>query len=411
MKHLFLLRIFIIGFSLFPVFATYTNAQKNHHFSISGKIEGLMPGDTLLFQKVILPFKMDQEEIAFEVIVNEPDTFFYSGEQPHTQYYLMEYKPISGKYKASSRRALRLIMEEGDYQLKGNTDYIYFSAISGGFYNHPLLKEVLHLEDSLGIIRAGYGKIIDEVRANGDTEKAKEYTDKFNRFHRDHQESYAIIKQKTKELTTNNPSSPWVIVEYLQRVSNASPEEMKSVLSNMSQEAQDSYYGQILKKEVDIIERLMPGNEAPFFSVTTIDGKKITSDDTKGKYLLLYHWGLCPGSIAIDKKVTAFYEKYKDHFSLIGITDNIQIIHKLNKETAEDDEILGMKLKPILENMVTHPWFDVESTGDNHKITEDFAFGGLPYFVFISPEGKILARDFQKAFNKAQEIMKSEFGN
>ena len=59
--------------------------------------------------------------------------------------------------------------------------------------------------------------------------------------------------------------------------------------------------------------------------------------------------------------------------------------------------------------MLAHPWPEVESTGDNHKITLDFAFAGLPYFVFISPDGKIISRDFRKAFDKAQEVMKSEF--
>lgn len=45
-----------------------------------------------------------------------------------------------------------------------------------------------------------------------------------------------------------------------------------------------------------------------------------------------------------------------------------------------------MKLKLVLDNMLTHP-----------------------YFVFISSEGEIISRDFHQAFDKAQEVMKSEF--
>lgn len=89
----------------------------------------------------------------------------------------------------------------------------------------------------------------------------------------------------------------------------------------------------------------------------------------------------------------------------------METICELNKNVGEDDEVLGMKLKPVLENMVAHPWPEVESKGDNHKIIEDFAFAGLPYFVFISPDGKIISRDFHKAFDKAQEVMKSESGD
>lgn len=409
MKQLFLSCIFSWGLFFLPFSVENANAQKDYKFSISGEIDGLMPGDTLSFQKIKFPYNGEEGEVAFNVIADEPNKFSYSGKQPHTQYYFMEYKPASGKYIIKSKRALPIIIEEGDYHLKGTTDFIYNSTISGGFYDYPLLKEILHLEDSLEIIRSGYITMIEKARTSGDTEKSNEYIDKFNRFHGDNKESYAVLRQKTKELVANNPSSPWVIVDYLQRVSYTSPEEMKSVLSSMNQKAQNSYYGQILKQEIDVIERLAPGNEAPFFSVTTIDGKRITSDDTKGKYLLLYHWGLCPGSISIDKQVTALYEKYKEHLSVIGVTDNMQTIREMNKNTKEDIELLGMKLKPILENMLMHPWPEVEDTGDNHKITKDFAFAGLPYFVFISPEGKIIARDFHKAYDKAQEVMKSEF--
>lgn len=96
-----------------------------------------------------------------------------------------------------------IIVEEGDYHLKGETDFIYYSAISGGLYDDPSLKEIVHMEDSLEIIRTRYRKIVDEARKKGDMEKAKEYVDKFNRFHSNHQESYALLQRKTKELVAN----------------------------------------------------------------------------------------------------------------------------------------------------------------------------------------------------------------
>ena len=71
---------------------------------------------------------------------------------------------------------------------------------------------------------------------------------------------------------------------------------------------------------------------------------------------------------------------------------------------------MNIELKPVLENMLAHPWFDAEKTDGNEKIEKDYAFGGLPFFVFISPDGEIIARDFQKAFYAAKEKMESEFG-
>ena len=71
---------------------------------------------------------------------------------------------------------------------------------------------------------------------------------------------------------------------------------------------------------------------------------------------------------------------------------------------------MNIELKPVLKNMLAHPWFDAEKTNGNQKLETDYAFGGLPYFVFISPDGKIIAGDFHKAFYTAKEKMEAEFG-
>jgi hypothetical protein len=140
-----------------------------------------------------------------------------------------------------------------------------------------------------------------------------------------------------------------------------------------------------------------------------MDGRKIALSDCTNSYVLIYHWGLCPGSLMIENEVIDLYNKYKDYLKVIGITDNIEDIKKIHDATKPDDKFMHLELKPVLESMLTHPWFDAEKTGNNGKIETDYAFAGLPYFVFISPDGKILARDFQGAFYEAKRTMESEF--
>jgi hypothetical protein len=55
MKLFLLSCLFISGFSILPVFVENTDAQEVYQFSISGEIDGLMPGDTLSFSENILP--------------------------------------------------------------------------------------------------------------------------------------------------------------------------------------------------------------------------------------------------------------------------------------------------------------------------------------------------------------------
>jgi len=179
-----------------------------------------------------------------------------------------------------------------------------------------------------------------------------------------------------------------------------------------------------------VIKGLMPGDDAPDFHLTAIDGREISLSDCFGSYVLIYHWGLCAGSLIIDSEVIELYNKYKDNLTVIGITDSIEmikehydeIIRTMNQilEKYADRQIvpkINIKIagtdidtKLTLENMLAHPWFDTEKTGNNKKIETDFAFEGWPYFVFISPEGKIIARDFQEAFYVAKNTMDSEFG-
>jgi hypothetical protein len=162
---------------------------------------------------------------------------------------------------------------------------------------------------------------------------------------------------------------------------------------------------------MDKVWKLTPGNDAPEFNLVTLDGNNISSKDCAGSYLLLYHWGMCPGSVLNDKEFTEFYNKHKDHLKMIGITDDIGTIRSLYEQVKPDDEMMGAKLKPILENMLVHPWIEVEDKDDNHKLSTDFLFGGYPYFVFISPDGKMIAKGFYDAFDKAKETLQAAFDN
>ncbi len=69
--------------------------------AMSFKIEGLMPGDTLTFERVTMPgFKCS---FAFEVIVEQQDEFTYNGAHEDIGYYWMVYKPVAKKQFQSAQ--------------------------------------------------------------------------------------------------------------------------------------------------------------------------------------------------------------------------------------------------------------------------------------------------------------------
>ena len=389
------------------LFCFITMSGQAMSFTIEGKIKGLMPGDTLSFERITLPgFKRDA---AFDVIAEIKDEFTYSGSQNDIGYYMMTYKPVIRKAISGDRGGITMLLKDGTTRITGTTAQIYYSQLEGGLYENKLLQEVMHLEDSLGKERGNFGRLIEEALALKDTVNSKKYIDKFNSFHFDHKEDYQKLSWLENEFYDKFPSSEHTIINALQRVNSVPFESTKEKYEKMNDEAKNSYFGKTLKMEMDKIAALQPGNNAPDFHLTALNGEQKTLEDCAGSYLLIYHWGLCPGSLMIDKEVIELYNKFKDHLVVIGITDKIEDIKSLNEKTQPGSKLMNIELKPVLKSMLEHPWVDAEKTNGNDKIEKDYAFGGLPYFVSISPEGKIIAKDFHKAFYMAKEKLEAEF--
>lgn len=385
-----------------------TISGKAMSFTIQGNIKGLMPGDTLTFERIGFPGF--SKEFAFDIIVEDQEVFTYNGTHDHIDYYLMTYKPVADKKFRSDRSGLTMLIEDGIIQLSGVTGQIYYCQLQSSLYNNELLQEVLQFENSLGTERSAFLVLAEEARAVQDTVKLNEYLDKFNSFTIERREDYKKRSLLFEEFYEKYPSSNKTIIDALEKVDFSEVAASKERYEKMNDGAKNSYFGKILKQEIDKLDALQPGKEAPDFQLVGINGEKISLKDCAGSHVLIYHWGLCPGSLMIDNEVAELYRKYKDHLIVIGITDRIEVIRSLYEKSDADYKIMGIEIKPVLADMLAHPWFDVEKTNDNGKIETDYAFGGFPYFVFISPDGKIIARDFHQAFYTAKEKLETEFG-
>ncbi len=333
--------------SLLALLVCFTAISGNAvSFRIEGQIKGLMPGDTLFFERITMPgFKLDS---AFHVLVKKQDEFTYISSHEHIDYYMMTYKPVSGKAHSGDRRGLTMLIKDGTTRLIGATAQIYYCRLESGLYKNKLLQELLHLEDSLGMERGNFSRLSKEATVLKDTIKAKEYHDKFNSFHFDHKEDFQRLSLLKNEFYDKFPSSEHTIINALHRINYAPFETLKTGYEKMNEEAKNSYFGIILKQGIDNISTLQSGNSAPDFHLIALDGKETSLKECAGLYVLIYHWGLCPGSIMIDSEVIELYNKYKDHLMVIGITDKIEYIKSTYESTKPDSKFMNIELKPIL---------------------------------------------------------------
>ena len=78
-------------FGLSAALLVAASCSRMQSFELSGRIDGLKVGDTLRFERVLLPEW--NYEPAFDVVVGEAGAFAYRGEQAHDGYYSMTYRP------------------------------------------------------------------------------------------------------------------------------------------------------------------------------------------------------------------------------------------------------------------------------------------------------------------------------
>lgn len=375
-------------------------------FKIKGEIQGLTPGDTLYFDKVIHPGFSGP--LDFKVIVEKPNEFSYQGDHKDATLYKMRYAPVSGQKVISYRTGVLMLIKDKQTVLRGNTDHIYTMDILGGLYDNDELQKILQeLNLSVSNLTA-YNKLLDKAQKDQDSLAIKEYTLKLRSLNENFSLEYARQDSLYQRFYDANPSSLHTVLATLQTVAYRPYDFSVSRYQKMDDNARQSSLGRALNKELDIVGRLQPGSQAPDFELTTVDGSKISLKDFTGSYVLLYHWGICPGSFSREEDIVAFQNEFKDKVAVIGITDSLLEIQEFYDNTTKDATVRGVPVHPILQSMLAHPWLETEKIEANKQMLTDYPFVSLPAFVFISPQGKIISRGSHPTFFKAKEILESE---
>ncbi len=383
-------------------------------FRLEGRIEGLQTGDTLRFERILLPAW--KYEPGFEVVIRKPGAFRYRGKLEHDRYYMMTYRPKTGKAAAGDRSGKPVIVRPGDrIGMTGTTDAIYYCRLSGGIYDEPTLSSLLAADDSLGRVRGRYLENARAASERNDTDASREWGEKFSRFYEGNP-GMERIKSLRKAYESANPhGSLYLLIDKIPMLSYTPARETHRFYESLSEGLKTSYFGRIYADCMEKMDRLAEGNPAPDFTLATTDGRTVAKADFKGRYLLIYHWGMCPGSIYIDRQVCGLFEKYRDKgLQVVGLTESIAAIRGVYESLPADQKTPSAgvdDMRPVLAGMLDHEWIEAElETGhpENRRIMEAYAIGGWPFFVLIGPDGTIRARNYTDAFYRAKKILARE---
>lgn len=410
-------RSFVLFGAFAALLATAAACSRMQSFELCGRIDGLQVGDTLRFERVLLPEW--NYEPAFDVVIEERDLFRYRGEQEHDCWYLMTYHPKVGKAVESDRRGKSVIITAGDrITLTGAADEIYYCTLGGGIYDESALCELLSVEDSLGRVRSGYVINAHAAFERGDKAEGRKWEEQFNRFYAGNPGGARKRALEESYREAYPQGTLYLLVKRIPSIAYRPIAESRAFYDALSEELKTSYFGGVYADYLERMERLSVGRPAPDFSLVTTDGETIANADFAGAYLLFYHWGMCPGSIGIDAQVCDLYASYKDRgLRMVGLTESIDAIRDVYEGLPADEKIPsagGVKdMRSVLAGMLAHGWPEVEvETGrpENGRILADYAIEGWPTFVLIAPDGTIAARGFAEAFFRAKKILGDALG-
>ena len=148
------------------------------------------------------------------------------------------------------------------------------------------------------------------------------------------------------------------------------------------------------QKSQPIDEPQWINKQAPELSLPDINGKTVTLNSFKGKYVLVDFWASwCLPCRKENPNVVQAYNKYKNkNFTILGVS--------LDKE--KEDWLGAIETDKL-------SWTQVSDLQEwNSAAVSTFNFSGIPFNVLIDPEGKIIAQSLRgdSLEEKLEEILK-----
>lgn len=363
-------------------------------FVLSGDIEGLRQGDTLLITEVILPTW--EEKRTDTIWVTEDGKFCTVVPLAHTTYFAVKSCPEI----RSCMLAQDVVARPGDQiRLKGKLSQLGAWRHEGGLYvdstvaRFDSLEAAVHLEQIYIYAQAMKYQEADEM------DSVAKYGAMYNRY--EPESAYKEVRTRLEEIVPDNEFAAFL---YARGMHGATYQTITDRYVRFIPSIRDSYFGQLIDRQREIVKNISEGFSPRDFVLTDSRGKEHALSDYKGKYVLIYHWGLCPGTFWVNPRLIQLYKKYHEKgFEVLGLTPND--LRKTDPQLIEEE-----RNNPEITELLNHPWPTVYTSDlSNRFITDELFLAGVPILMLISPEGVTLVRGYAEVYEKLETKLKETF--
>lgn len=366
-------------------------------YTVKGKLSGM--SDDIR----ILVINRQGGNTRFDTLKSEYGQFVYKGkaEQRESLTFmrlsLKEREETQKKWKnkrgmiLSGKFDLTFFVSPGaQVKIRGNQkDFPFLEVISEDEFNRGMMElQKLNLEELKEINRL-HDALNDAVLAEDTVAKMDVF-----------KKQTALrekITQRTVKWIETHPDQEYALYLYLQSgLTYKTAEELQKQYDCFSTEVQQSESGKKLAELIRVRSALLPGAQAPGFTLKNIyTGEDIRLADYRGKYVLLDFWaswcGPCRNS---HPHLISIERKYKDdNFVLLGVASDQK--DAVIKDAAGKDGISWPQMNIY------------EKRPGQKQLNELYDVSALPTKILIDPQGKIVARyigDVAEIDGKLKEI-------
>ncbi|HET8855529.1 MAG TPA: TlpA disulfide reductase family protein, partial [Salinimicrobium sp.] len=173
-------------------------------------------------------------------------------------------------------------------------------------------------------------------------------------------------------------------------------ENNEEIYNRIMAAASEEVFKKELTEKFETIKKLDKGNPSPTFTYENHKGGETSLDSLQGKYVYIDVWatwcGPCLREIPDLKKLEDEYKGENIHFVSLSI-DTEEDYDKWKKMVTEK-ELGGIQV--IADNA----W--------NSEFIQNYAINGIPRFILLDPQGKIVSADAPRPSNpELKELFKS----
>ncbi|MDR3189540.1 MAG: AhpC/TSA family protein [Prevotellaceae bacterium] len=339
---------------------------------IKGNLAGLQSGDTI----VVHINDFERQLMAGDTIaVTNENHFYFERKLDKIPYNADLYYFPADTTLSRYSKTLDLSSTSDKLTLQGSAADFTYATVSGGFYSNKATKAYVHVVDSLYKAALAAADALQQAQTQSDTVEAKRLDEEFSRL-------AGQLEAEEAAFIKNHPDVTYAAYLYVSISRWETLKKVQEQYAAFTPKLQQSAYGERIKSNIDKRSVIAAGAQLPDFTVTDINGSSISSADLKGQYVLLDFWGSwCSWCRKASPKLVKLHNEYKDKKLLvIGLAWDQS--HSSWKKAIEKDGLT---------------WTHV-NLYDHREVKDLFCISAFPTYVFVSPEGVILANssDFDK---------------